>query len=101
MEDLYLWGTAIVVGIAGMVIIPAKKLSKINRRLRSRIPGVTLILLYAIICALFFVSGYFLCLAFKAPLIVRNIVLGVLIGLAIALVPMIDKRNSGEDEDGK
>ena len=30
-------------GIAGMALIPAKKLTKINRRLRSRIPGVTLI----------------------------------------------------------
>lgn len=98
MEELYLWGSAIVVGLLSLKLIPAKKLKGANRRLRSRIPGVTLIILYVIIVALFFVGAYFLCLAAGAPVIVRNIILGVLLGLAIGFTPLIDGRYT---DDGK
>ncbi len=98
MEELYLWGSAIVVGLLSLKLIPAKKLKGANRRLRSRIPGVTLIILYVIIVALFFVGAYFLCLAAGAPAVVRNIILGVLIGLAIGFTPLIDGRYTDEDE---
>ena len=98
MEELYLWGSAIVVGLLSLKLIPAKKLKGANRRLRSRIPGVTLIILYVIIVALFFVGAYFLCLAAGAPVIVRNIILGVLIGLAIGFTPLIDGRYTDEDD---
>ncbi len=94
MDELYLWGSAIIVGLLSLKLIPAASLKKANVRLRSRIPGVTLIILYVIICALFFVGAYFLCLAFGAPTVVRNIVLGVLIGLAIGFTPLIDGRYS-------
>ena len=98
MEDLYLWGTAILVGLASLKLIPAKKLRAANRRMRARIPGMTLAIMYVIICALFFVGAYFLCLAFGAPTVVRNIILGVLLGLFIGFVPLVDRRNSGDDE---
>lgn len=99
MEELYLWGTAIIVGLASLKLIPAKKLAKANRRMRARIPGVTLIILYVIICTLFLVGAYFLCFALSAPVIVRNIIIGVLIGLAIGLVPLIDGRYSDDDNN--
>ena len=98
MEELYLWGSAIIVGLLSLKLIPAKKLRGANRRLRSRIPGVTLIILYVIIVALFFVGAYFLCLAANAPVIVRNIILGVLLGLAIGFTPLIDGRYTDEDD---
>lgn len=98
MEELYLWGSAIIVGLLSLKLIPAKKLRGANRRLRSRIPGVTLIILYVIIVALFFVGAYFLCLAAGAPVIVRNIILGVLIGLAIGFTPLIDGRYTDDEK---
>ncbi len=98
MDELYLWGSAIIVGLLSLKLIPAQKLKGVNRRLRSRIPGVALILLYVIIVALFFVGAFFLCLALGAPVIVRNIILGVLIGLAIGFTPIIDGRYT---DDGK
>lgn len=99
MEDLYLWGTAILVGLASLKLIPAKKLSKANRRMRARFPGFAIAIMYIIICVLFFVGVFFLCLAFGAPVIVRNIILGVLLGLFIGFVPLVDGRNTGDDEN--
>ena len=99
MDDLYLWGTALVVGLVSLKLIPAKKLSAANRRMRARFPGMAVALMYIIICILFFVGAYFLCMAFNASAVVRNIILGVLLGLFIGFVPIVDKRNSGEDEE--
>jgi|GEM_PF-2296402 len=98
MEDLYLWGSAIVVGLLSLKLIPAKKLARANRRMREKIPGMTLAIMYIIICILFFVAAFFLCLTFNAPVIVRNIILGVMLGLFIGFVPLVDKRNAEEDE---
>ena len=98
MDELFLWGTAIIVGLLSLKLIPAQKLKGVNRRLRSRIPGVTLIILYVIIVALFFVGAFFICVAAGVPVIVRNIILGVLIGLAIGFTPIIDSRYT---DDGK
>lgn len=99
LDELYLWGTAVVVGLLSLKLIPAKKLLPVNRRLRGRIPGVALIVLYAVIWALFFVGVYFLCLALSAPVVVRNVILGVMIGLAIGLTPIIDGRYTEEKPD--
>ena len=101
MEELYLWGTAILVGLASLKLIPADKLRRANRRMRSRIPGVAIIVLYFIICALFIVGAFFLCLALNAPTVVRNIIVGVLIGLSIGFTPIIDKRYSEDEEEKK
>ena len=101
MEDLYLWGTAILVGLASLKLIPAKKLSAANRRMRERFPGMAIAIMYIVICILFFVGAYFLCMAFDASVIVRNIILGVLLGLFIGFVPIVDKRNSGDDDNDK
>ena len=98
--DVYLWGTAIVVGLISLKLIPAKKLSSANRRMRARFPGMALAIMYIVICALFFVGTYFICLYFNANEIVRNVILGVLLGLFIGFVPIVDKRNSGEDDEG-
>ena len=99
MEDLYLWGTAILVGLASLKLIPAKKLSKTNRKMREKIPGMALAIMYILICVLFFVGAFFLCLAFKAPVVVRNIILGLLLGLFIGFIPIVDSRNVGGDAE--
>ena len=91
MEELYLWGTAIIVGLLSLKLIPAKKLSNANRRMREKIPGMTLAILYIVVCALFCVGAYFLCLGLHAPVIVRNIIVGFILGLAIGFVPIVDK----------
>ena len=101
MEDLYLWGTAILVGLASLKLIPAKKLSAANRRMRERFPGMALAIMYIVICILFFVGAYFLCMALDVNVIVRNVILGVLLGLFIGFVPIVDKRNSEEDDNDK
>ena len=101
MEDLYLWGTAILVGLVSLKLIPAKKLRGANRRMRTRFSGKALAFMYIIICILFFVGAYFLCMAFEVAPIVKNIILGVLLGLFIGFIPIVDGRNSGDDEDGK
>ena len=101
MEDLYLWGTAIIVGLISLKLIPAKKLSAANRRMRARFPGLALAIMYIIICALLFVGAYFLCMSFEVNAIVRNVILGVLLGLFIGFVPIVDKRNAEEDDETK
>ena len=96
-----MWATALIVGLASLKLLPAKRLREANLRLRSRLPGIALIILYVVICVLFFVGVFFLCLALGAPEIVRNVILGVLIGLAIGFVPLIDPRNTDEEDAKK
>ena len=101
MEELYFWGTAIIVGLASLKLIPAKKLSAANRRMRERFSGMAVAIMYIIICALFFVGAYFLCVSLEVNAIARNIILGVLLGLFIGFIPIVDKKNSGEDDNDK
>ncbi len=101
MEDLYLWGTAILVGLASLKLIPAKKLSAANRRMRTRFSGMAIAIMYIVICILFFVGAYFLCVSLDVNAIARNIILGVLLGLFIGFIPIVDRKNSGEDDDDK
>ncbi|MBR6917124.1 MAG: hypothetical protein IKN38_02980 [Clostridia bacterium] len=98
MDDLYLWGTAILVGLVSLKLIPAKRLAAANRRMRSRFSGMALAIMYIMIGILFFVGVYFLCMALDAPAVVRNVILGVILGLFIGFIPIVDKKNSGDDD---
>ena len=99
MDDLYLWGTAILVGLASLKLIPAKKLRKANRRMRARFSGKVVALMYIAICVLLFLGIHFLCMSLDVNAIVRNVILGVLLGLFIGFIPIVDIRNSVDDED--
>ena len=93
-EEMYLWITAIVVGLASMWLIPAKKLSKLNRRFRDRING-------KLLAVLFFLGVYVICKAANVNAIARNIMLGALIGLFVGFIPVVDKRNYEEKEENE
>ena len=101
MEEFYLLITAIIVGLVSLKLLPAKKLAAANRRLRARFSGVALIIMYLIICTLFFVGAYFICVYFNAGETVRSIILGVLLGIFIGFSPIIDKKNVGEEDGGE
>ena len=101
MEDIYLWGTAIVIGLLSLWLIPAKKLAGANRRMRARFSGTALAIMYIVIGILFFIGAMGLCIVFNAAPIVRNVILGAVIGLFIGFIPIVDKRNAEETDDKK
>ena len=99
MEELYLWGSAVVVGLLSLKLIPAKKLKAANNRMRRRFSGKAIALMYIIFWILIFVGALLICTAVNLNGIAKNIILGVILGAFIGLIPIVDKRNSGEEED--
>lgn len=101
MDYLYFWGVAIVVGLASSILIPSKKLSSVNRKMREKIPGMALTIMYIVFWILMAVAGFFLCTAFNASVPVRNAILGVILGLFIGFIPIVDRRNAEDDGEKK
>ena len=101
MEELWFLATAIIVGLISLKLIPAKKLRAANRKMRNVFPGMALAIMYVVIGILFIVGAYFLCEALNTGRVARDIILGVLLGLIIGFVPLVDKRNTDEDDEKK
>jgi len=98
MDELYMWGSALVVGLASLKLIPAKKLTAANKRMRSRFSGKVIAILYIVFWILLFAGAYFICTGVNLNPIAKNVILGVIIGLFVGFIPAVDKRNCGEEE---
>ena len=90
-------GTAIVIGLASLKLIPAKKLSAANKRMRNRFSGKLLAVLYVVFWILLFVGAMFICIAVNLNKVAMYIILGVILGLFVGFIPIVDKRNAEED----
>ena len=102
MNELYFWGSAVVVGLILLKAIPAEKLRSTNNKMREKISGGVLAVLYVLIGVLFFVSTYFLCEILNVNVIAKNVLTGAILGAFIGFIPLVDSRyaNNG-DKDNK
>lgn len=94
MDELYFWGSAVIVGLLLLKLIPASKLSTVNKKMRSKIPGSVLVLLYFLISAFTFVGIYLICLITSANVIITRVLTGSILGAFIGLIPLVDKKHS-------
>lgn len=94
MTELYFWGSTFVVGLLLLKLVPAEKLARANRKMRERLPGFLVVIMYIIIGGLF-TAGSFLLLSFLgAPTWVTYVITGALVGAFIGLIPLIDPKHS-------
>lgn len=94
MNELYFWFSALLVGLILLRAMPAEKVTGVNKKIREKIPGALLAALY-ILTGIFLFAGFYLLLTFvNAPIPVRNIVTGAILGAFIGLIPLVDKRKN-------
>lgn len=94
MNELYFWGSALIVGLFLLKLVPAEKLKGTNKKMREKIPGFLLAVLYVLIGVLFIAGGYLLCFFLGAPPVVSMIITGALLGAFIGFIPLVDIRHS-------
>lgn len=99
MNELYMWATAIVVGFILLKVIPAAKLSRANKKMREKIPGLALIIMYFVIGILIWFGIYVLLSLLNVNEIVRYVISGAIIGAFVGLIPLVDKKNSGDNSN--
>ncbi len=97
MNELYFWLSALIVGIVLLKGLPAEKLTGINQKLRSKMNGGLLGILYVLTGVFIFAGVYLLCLVLGAPTWLTYILSGSVIGAFIGLIPMVDKRHGKND----
>lgn len=99
MNELYFWLSALIVGIVLLKGLPAEKLSGINKKLRAKMNGGLLAVLYVLTGVFIFAGVYLLCLVLGAPTWLTYILSGSVIGVFIGLIPVVDKRHSKDDKN--
>lgn len=100
MTELYFWISAVVVGLILLKAIPAEKLRSANNKMRAKIHGGLLAILYVLIGVMFYIAVYFLCVVLNANEIIRNILTGAVLGAFIGFVPLVDSRYSNGNNNG-
>lgn len=99
MNELYFWLSALIVGIVLLKGLPAEKLTGINQKLRSKMNGGLLAVLYVLVGVFLFGGVYLLCLVLSAPTWLTYILSGSVIGAFIGLIPLVDKRHSNNNNN--
>lgn len=94
MNELYFWGATFVVGLLLLKLLPAEKLKGANRKMREKIPGFLLAVMYVLIGVLLIVGSYLLCFFLNAPAPLTMIIVGSILGAFIGLIPLVDVRHS-------
>lgn len=77
--------------------VPSEKLAGANRKMREKIPGFLLVVLYILSGAFIFGGVYILCHVTNLPVPVTYILSGAVIGAFIGLVPLVDVRNNKDN----
>lgn len=98
MDELYFWIAAVVVGFVLLKAIPAKKMAGLNKRMREKIPGFLLAILFILIGAFFIAGIYFLCDFLDTPKVLTRILTGAILGAFIGFIPLVDGRNTKDGE---
>ena len=93
MDELYFWGTAVIVGLLLLKLLPASKLSSFNKKMREKIAGPLIAVLYILILVLLFIGVYGICFFLSANVIVTRVLTGAVLGAFIGLIPLVDSRH--------
>lgn len=94
MTELYFWLSALIVGIVFLKVLPGEKLSGINRKMREKLPGFLLAVLYILVGVFIFAGVYLLCVVLSAPTWLTYILSGSVLGAFIGLIPIVDSRHA-------
>ena len=94
MDELYFWGSAVIVGLLLLKLLPASKLSSFNKKMREKIAGPLISVLYILIFVLLFIGVYGICYLLSANVTVICILTGAVLGAFIGLIPLVDSRHA-------
>lgn len=94
MDELYFWLSAVLVGLLLLKLLPAKKLAPLNKKIREKMPGYLIAILYILIFVFLFSGLHGICFLLSAPVVLTHVLTGSVIGAFIGLLPIVDSRHS-------
>lgn len=94
MNEIYFWVSVFAVGLILLKALPAEKLKATNMKIREKLPGGLVAILYVLIGVCFIGGSFLLCSVLGASTEVKGIVTGAFLGAFIGLIPIVDSRHS-------